>query len=155
MITRSKAYPTQIVKLILNGYTFTLMDTKTNKFFIYKSAIDSDKDILIFGRGAIKTICGGIEGITTRFTPICHINNHTKELGNAPLEHVSPNVSHIAQMFIIFWSGLIKASIPSNIEIWHPCRCSRCNRPLTDPRSIEWGIGPGCAKIVARAGKPL
>jgi len=31
------------------------------------------------------------------------------------------------------------------IEVWHSGRCSRCRRLLTDPQSIERGIGPVCA----------
>ena len=32
----------------------------------------------------------------------------------------------------------------AKVEVWHEGRCSRCNRPLTDPGSIRDGIGPVC-----------
>ncbi|CAG7580248.1 MAG: hypothetical protein SLAVMIC_00321 [uncultured marine phage] len=32
------------------------------------------------------------------------------------------------------------------IEFWHEGKCGRCNRKLTDPKSIELGFGPFCRK---------
>jgi len=32
-----------------------------------------------------------------------------------------------------------------DIEVWHSGECSRCGRKLTDPTSIEGGLGPVCA----------
>jgi hypothetical protein len=34
--------------------------------------------------------------------------------------------------------------LPPKAEIWHEGACGRCGRPLTDPISIERGIGPDC-----------
>lgn len=36
--------------------------------------------------------------------------------------------------------------INEELEIWHSGRCGRCGRELTDPASIERGLGPECAK---------
>lgn len=33
----------------------------------------------------------------------------------------------------------------SALEFWHEGRCARCARVLTDPASIERGLGPECA----------
>jgi len=35
------------------------------------------------------------------------------------------------------------------LEYLHDVRCRRCNRTLTDPTSIELGIGPVCRKAAA------
>jgi hypothetical protein len=32
------------------------------------------------------------------------------------------------------------------VEVWHEGSCSRCGRALTDPASIERGLGPVCAE---------
>lgn len=32
------------------------------------------------------------------------------------------------------------------VEVWHEGTCSRCGRALTDPASIERGLGPICAE---------
>jgi hypothetical protein len=34
------------------------------------------------------------------------------------------------------------------VEVWHEGRCSMCGRALTDPASIERGLGPRCAEKV-------
>ena len=36
-------------------------------------------------------------------------------------------------------------NMPEELEFWHEGRCARCARPLTDPASIERGLGPECA----------
>jgi hypothetical protein len=35
--------------------------------------------------------------------------------------------------------------LPDALEFWHEGKCCRCGRKLTDPESIESGIGPICA----------
>ena len=35
------------------------------------------------------------------------------------------------------------------VEVWHEGSCSRCGRALTDPASIERGLGPICAERAA------
>tara|TARA_Y100000310_G_scaffold221651_1_gene223263 strand:+ start:97 stop:558 length:462 start_codon:yes stop_codon:yes gene_type:complete len=37
------------------------------------------------------------------------------------------------------------AAALEQVEFWHEGRCCRCGRRLTDPTSIETGIGPVCA----------
>lgn len=37
-------------------------------------------------------------------------------------------------------------TMPEGLEVFHEGACCRCNRPLTDPASIQSGIGPECAK---------
>jgi SWI/SNF-related matrix-associated actin-dependent regulator 1 of chromatin subfamily A len=40
-------------------------------------------------------------------------------------------------------------TIPEGIEAaWHANKCCLCGKPLTDPRSIELGIGPHCEKMM-------
>lgn len=36
-----------------------------------------------------------------------------------------------------------------HVEFFHEGKCGRCGRALTDPESIERGIGPECAKQFA------
>lgn len=40
---------------------------------------------------------------------------------------------------------LANGAIPAKLEMWHEGRCGRCARRLTDPVSIERGLGPECA----------
>lgn len=41
---------------------------------------------------------------------------------------------------------LLEKRIPPKCEVWHEGTCGRCGRALTDPTSIENGIGPECIK---------
>lgn len=34
--------------------------------------------------------------------------------------------------------------LPAGLEVWHDGACCRCGRQLTDPASVEAGIGPTC-----------
>jgi hypothetical protein len=50
---------------------------------------------------------------------------------------------------VINWAIGIVASgktLPEGYSIQHEGRCCRCGRLLTDPTSIELGIGPECGK---------
>jgi len=41
------------------------------------------------------------------------------------------------------------------IELWHHGECSMCGRRLTDPKSIERGIGPTCYEAHSRGELPF
>lgn len=43
-----------------------------------------------------------------------------------------------------FFDHLRQHQLPPKCEVWHEGQCGRCGRPLTDPESIERGIGPDC-----------
>jgi hypothetical protein len=49
-----------------------------------------------------------------------------------------------ARAFGWVWQRLTAGRVPENIEVYHEGRCGRCNRRLTDPLSIESGLGPIC-----------
>lgn len=39
--------------------------------------------------------------------------------------------------------------LPSNLHVYHACKCGRCGRTLTTPESILSGIGPECRKMMS------
>lgn len=48
--------------------------------------------------------------------------------------------------FKFFWTFVHDCGrLPSTLEFWHEGRCARCGRVLTDPSSVETGLGPICA----------
>lgn len=51
--------------------------------------------------------------------------------------------------FAFMWNWLKQGVIPSDLELYHEGRCGRCGRPLTNPDSINRGIGPECSKFSA------
>jgi hypothetical protein len=42
------------------------------------------------------------------------------------------------------WRHILSGTIPDTLVIQHEGRCGKCGRRLTDPVSIERGIGPVC-----------
>ena len=59
------------------------------------------------------------------------------------IRETSPSV----KAFVWMWDKLTRGVLRNDVmEFWHEGRCCRCARPLTDPVSIERGIGPECAK---------
>lgn len=56
------------------------------------------------------------------------------------------NPSHPAFKALAWAYGkLARGEMPEQLEFWHEGRCARCARVLTDPESIERGLGPECA----------
>jgi Family of unknown function (DUF6011) len=46
--------------------------------------------------------------------------------------------------FSYMWRHIMSETVPENIHILHPMTCGYCGKTLTDPVSIECGIGPVC-----------
>lgn len=44
------------------------------------------------------------------------------------------------------WQWLLRNMEDPRVEVWHEGKCSACGRALTDPASIERGLGPVCAE---------
>jgi len=51
-----------------------------------------------------------------------------------------------AKAFQWAWANL-EGAMAERFELWHSGRCARCHRELTDPESIERGLGPVCAGV--------
>ena len=70
--------------------------------------------------------------------------------GRAPYRHGrKSNIKETAPSVVAFnwvWRHLMEGNLNPDVEFWHEGRCCRCARPLTDPVSIERGIGPECAR---------
>lgn len=51
-----------------------------------------------------------------------------------------------ALAFAWVWRKLTAGLVPEVLEVWHEGSCGRCGRRLTDPTSIESGLGPICRR---------
>lgn len=49
-----------------------------------------------------------------------------------------------ARGFMYVYSHLLRNTLTPNLQIWHEGRCCKCGRKLTNPLSIQTGIGPEC-----------
>lgn len=63
----------------------------------------------------------------------------TKTKGSQVSEHALS-----FQVFKAFFKILNEGRIAGGVEVWRAQNCGRCGRTLTDPVSIENGIGPIC-----------
>lgn len=53
---------------------------------------------------------------------------------------------HVSHLVIRYLLAMIAAGrLHPKFEFFHVGRCGACGRPLTDPASIERGLGPTCA----------
>lgn len=79
-----------------------------------------------------------------------HIINNKFFLGKSPA-FSKGTVPYKALTYLlgILWQS---TTIPSVIEIYRENRCGRCRKSLTDPISIERGIGPECYKYISLQG---
>jgi len=49
-----------------------------------------------------------------------------------------------------FLKGLDHGVVSGDLNVFHAGRCGRCGRELTDPVSIERGIGPECVQLMEK-----
>jgi len=59
--------------------------------------------------------------------------------------HVSPDAQSIRALVYVI-QRLRRKTLPEQVELFHFGHCAACGRTLTNPESIELGIGPECAK---------
>jgi len=139
-LIRSQALPMEIILKLLKGYVFTLNDKLTKEFFIYKTTLV--EGTIADGRVDIKARCKATD---KKFMLLGTIE--TKTLLFIYYRLINGGLDKHAEILEKFWYGMIYGFVPQHIEIWHPHICQRCNRRLTDPRSIERGFGPTCGKL--------
>lgn len=119
------------LSFIINGAVFTLLDAKTKKHATFTTKWErNDLRDLIPVRIKLKG---------NSFQKMGTVDEYGKF---RPFTFVEGTFEH--RIFKLFWEGLIKAHVPTHIELWYPCKCTKCGRLLTDPASIALGIGPGC-----------
>ena len=86
-------------------------------------------------------------------TGVWYIYSSTDYLGTIRIDmtaKIEPFMSSSLKSVAIFWylKQLIdKIPIPPQVHLYHLGRCGKCGRPLTDPASMERGVGPYCAGL--------
>lgn len=67
-----------------------------------------------------------------------------KQSHKMPYEIESPGQSTAIHEFVYLFNHLIANTLNPVMEVYHTGRCCVCYKKLTDPVSIELGIGPLC-----------
>ena len=124
---------------------FTLLDT-TGKFHVAYKVFNNQPKVNKYGAIPASPYPSGFN-ILAKFE-----GNRFKHIGYISGTIFMPNKSSDTSkkeciLFGRFWLGMIIKQVPTNIELWHPFRCIRCKRKLTDPDSIRIGMGPRCTKL--------
>lgn len=118
----------KLLEFILAGKAeFTVENEKTGNHRTYyvRKANANNKGVLWFVSLARKQYIGTI--IEEVFYPNGMCSKPAKEFG---------------QVF----RTIISRRLPEYAKFYHLGKCGRCHRQLTDPESIELGIGPECRK---------
>jgi hypothetical protein len=117
---------------------FTVLNKSTGNRFTFKvkaaKKTEEDKNDIHFVR--VLTSPEHYEFIGTTFD---------KKYSHSKKTRITAEAQSV-RVFTWLVTQLINGTLPESVEIWHEGRCGKCGRVLTVPNSIEWGIGPECAK---------
>jgi len=131
------------VRFILAGMAFfSMLSLKTNtvvQYYVRKSKKKPDAPVrYVYTRtGDVMTFIGTIF-ISKSCKPFYWNSKHSG-LAKGNLK---------VKAFEWIWYKLVRNENYKNVEILHEGRCGRCGRKLTDPVSIETGLGPHCRKLL-------
>lgn len=136
--------PADIKQFILGGAaTFTLVSKHSSTRFTYKVDAAKDRDNFFF----VKVLSGPDN--TADYTYLGFIKDPYYPEVLAGNKGKRDAKSTVALNWYLHAVWRLSSHALEQAEFWHEGRCCRCNRLLTDPVSIERGIGPECAKRAA------
>lgn len=124
--------PEGVMSFIKGGMAvFSLKSRATEKHFTYRVKRKNDIFYVMFLGGS----------------------SHWHYMGNIDSEDVFsknrkvPAYIHRHEAFLAFewfWGILKKGRLPQDAEVFHEGKCAMCGRKLTDPISVQEGLGPEC-----------
>lgn len=120
---------------------FTLVSKKTGERKTFRIAKAQDKDDMFFA-----SLLTGPDN-TEDYTYLGFYRRNGAGVVGSLIAGKKGNSNHPA-FKALNWSVLMmetNGQVPEQLEFWHEGRCARCARVLTDPVSIERGLGPECA----------
>lgn len=142
-MTKKFENATEALNFMMAGKsTVTLKSGKTDNHFTYKiSQAKGDNTDMYF----VKVLMGSDNSWNGDWTYIGYIVPDTA--GGFFIQSGRKGISNSPAFIAMHWT-LNKLSttgaIPEIVEIWHEGKCGKCGRKLTDPVSIETGLGPIC-----------
>jgi hypothetical protein len=131
--------PSMAKAYMLGGFAiFTVSSIKTGKFYTYK-VIRYKKNSRVYFVGVLtegnkyRYVCSIIDG---------KLFKHKSTSPSVPIDSM-----HV-RIFAWVYGALNKTTIemPKGLLFYHHGHCCCCGRRITDPKSINSGVGPVCAK---------
>lgn len=127
---------------------FTIRSIKTGKRFTYKVRVPKDQSKEDPNIMFVSVLTGCNNDSDYTYIGFIRKDNQGKWMyyyGKA--SRISIEAESVIAINWIINELLTKNLTTKNLELWHEGRCCRCGRTLTDPESIESGIGPECSSI--------
>jgi len=117
---------------------FTLKSLSTGKRYTYRVSKAKDRDDMFF----VSLLTGPDNGSDYEYIGFLKTGGGISMM----IAGRKGNPNHPAYK-ALDWAldGLSRGIMPAKLEFWHEGRCARCAKVLTDPVSIERGLGPECA----------
>jgi hypothetical protein len=133
--------PETIAKFVFGGNAvFTLKSNTTGRHFTFKTKVSKDGNVHFVSVLTGPDNTSDFEYLGFFVGPdFRHGGQKTRISKDAPS----------AKAFDWFNRHILRAGqADPRLSVYHEDKCGRCNRPLTDPESIEAGIGPECRKRI-------
>ena len=124
-------------KTTTGSATFTVVSEKTGTRFTYKIAGGGEKPFFV------KLLTGSNN--TSDYSYLGTIFDDGTKLvpkRNGSITSNAPSFKALSFTIAMLNNGV---EFPSAFSLYHEGKCGKCGRKLTDPESIDRGIGPVCA----------
>ena len=122
-----------------HGAVFTVSNNKKGQHHTFKIKASKDGGCFFVSKLTAPDYYSFMGTIFDKFCPVVKASAKSK----VPANHVAFRVVTWALTQVILGKEL-----PDGYAIQHNGCCSRCGRTLTDPTSIDLGIGPICANAM-------
>ena len=133
--------PADALTFLMGGRaTFTLVSEKTRTRYTYRVSRKKEYGDVWADLWFVGVLAGPDNGAD--YTYIGFLKEGTGLIAGAKGKPAFPSFKALDWVL----GHLLGGTMPEQLEFWHEGRCCMCNRTLTDPVSIENGIGPECAK---------
>lgn len=121
-----------LMSFVTGGHAiFTIKSEKTGVHFTFRVRKDAEDKVAYF----VDVRTG------TDFSYIGYVSNQTGQFKTK----LAWEKGTAVYAFAWFWSRLMDGKQHDDMTFYHMGACGRCGRPLTNPESIEIGLGPYCA----------
>jgi hypothetical protein len=119
--------------------TFTVSSESTGKHFTFKVTHAKDGALSF-----VNVLAGSDNEGDFIFIGVIRDNSKDRIFAGKKGNANAPSFKALDWVLQRLQSGMKADPLPKGLRIQHEGRCSMCNKKLTDPTSVERGIGPDC-----------
>lgn len=134
MNARFRSTATAIAYLTAGNAIATIVSGETGRRFTYQLRRSTDGAVCF-----VAVLTGENNASDYEFVGVVR----GSEFRHSLKSRISSDATSV-KAFAWVWRMLHSGEAIRSVEIWHNGHCARCGRLLTDPTSIETGLGPVC-----------